>query len=372
MRKNKIGRNELCWCGSGKKFKKCHTGREEAEPAKISDFLDTGKKAFGKEFCLYPSDSKSECDGKIVKAHTVQRAALAKIAEDGHVYGFVPDANVLQCKPGKEELLVVQRIGIKKASTFTGFCAKHDNKIFKVIEDDSFICCVEHAFLLGYRALCHAVFMKKAALEMKDHYHNMDSGQPIEIQRAIQEFAIPFMKGTKLGHDDLARIKREYDTILKNKSLKKIKYYAIFFDKLPDVLSSGSFWPVFDFNGNKVQEPIKPNPEGIQISLITMKQGGAAVFTWLEENGVSESFIKTLHRIKDSRLPSTIVRFIFEYFENIYFKISWWNSLNESQKKKLHQRALMIMGHEPDCLMEDGLRVVDWQVTSRKTNIEGF
>ncbi|HFT8046801.1 TPA: SEC-C metal-binding domain-containing protein [Klebsiella pneumoniae] len=25
----KIGRNDSCWCGSGKKYKKCHLGREK-------------------------------------------------------------------------------------------------------------------------------------------------------------------------------------------------------------------------------------------------------------------------------------------------------------------------------------------------------
>ncbi|EPY4057442.1 SEC-C metal-binding domain-containing protein [Klebsiella variicola] len=24
----KIGRNDSCWCGSGKKYKRCHLGRE--------------------------------------------------------------------------------------------------------------------------------------------------------------------------------------------------------------------------------------------------------------------------------------------------------------------------------------------------------
>lgn len=27
-----LGRNEPCWCGSGKKFKHCHLGREDKRP----------------------------------------------------------------------------------------------------------------------------------------------------------------------------------------------------------------------------------------------------------------------------------------------------------------------------------------------------
>jgi len=55
MNEFKIGRNEPCWCGSGKKFKKCHMGREKEEPVKLSDIFQTEKQAFGKELCLYPS-----------------------------------------------------------------------------------------------------------------------------------------------------------------------------------------------------------------------------------------------------------------------------------------------------------------------------
>ncbi|MFJ2449809.1 SEC-C metal-binding domain-containing protein [Pseudomonas sp. NPDC087626] len=31
------GRNELCWCGSGKKLKRCHLGRAAADPLKLWD-----------------------------------------------------------------------------------------------------------------------------------------------------------------------------------------------------------------------------------------------------------------------------------------------------------------------------------------------
>ncbi|MFK0392220.1 SEC-C metal-binding domain-containing protein, partial [Campylobacter jejuni] len=32
-------RNKLCWCGSGKKFKKCHIDRENQSPIRQSDFI---------------------------------------------------------------------------------------------------------------------------------------------------------------------------------------------------------------------------------------------------------------------------------------------------------------------------------------------
>ena len=37
-----LGRNELCWCGSGKKYKKCHL-MEDEEKAKRNYGLNCGK-----------------------------------------------------------------------------------------------------------------------------------------------------------------------------------------------------------------------------------------------------------------------------------------------------------------------------------------
>jgi uncharacterized protein YecA (UPF0149 family) len=36
------GRNEPCWCGSGKKYKKCHLPGEEAKAAEKSCSLNCG------------------------------------------------------------------------------------------------------------------------------------------------------------------------------------------------------------------------------------------------------------------------------------------------------------------------------------------
>jgi uncharacterized protein YecA (UPF0149 family) len=30
-----VGRNEQCWCGSGDKWEKCHSGRESMEPFSV-------------------------------------------------------------------------------------------------------------------------------------------------------------------------------------------------------------------------------------------------------------------------------------------------------------------------------------------------
>jgi hypothetical protein len=343
--------------------------REKVEKVPTSSILEGLRKAFGKKMCLHPKASDGECKGNIVKAHTIQRVGLSKIAENGHVYWFRSDDNAFRPETKKTLIMVPHKIGIKGASTFTGFCAKHDNETFRPIEIHTFKCCQEHAFLLGYRALCREIFAKKAVLEMQHLYKTMDSGQPLEIQIPIQRFANAFLAGAKAGLDDLQKIKSTYDRILEHANFEQVRYYTLLFDTYPDILCSGGFWPEYDFKGSKVQNPITPDPDGIQFSLITTDKGGAAVFTWVKNRGISEKFIESLDSIPNSDLPHAIIRFVFEYFENTYLRPSWWENLSMDIRKKLHNRmAQNVMIHNADCLIDDGLRTVNWRVNSRRTN----
>lgn len=80
----KLGRNDPCWCGSGKKYKKCHLYRQDQKKVTPFDIGKKFKKHFGKEYCIYLD--RSECRGSIVKAHTIQRnGSLNKIADNGQV-----------------------------------------------------------------------------------------------------------------------------------------------------------------------------------------------------------------------------------------------------------------------------------------------
>ncbi|MCK4604744.1 MAG: SEC-C domain-containing protein [Deltaproteobacteria bacterium] len=89
---NKLGRNAPCWCGSGKKYKKCHLNREHGPRPTFEEGKKLIKKAFDKNYCLHPNAKKGECKGDIVKAHTIQRTGgLTRIAKDNHVYRIKPN-----------------------------------------------------------------------------------------------------------------------------------------------------------------------------------------------------------------------------------------------------------------------------------------
>nr|WP_189639104.1 SEC-C metal-binding domain-containing protein [Amylibacter ulvae] len=130
-------RNAPCWCGSGKKFKKCHFGRDAQPKGNPWDAVDVNRKSYSQKKCCARDVGLGECDGRVIKAHTVSRGPnLAKIAKDGHVLHYVASIPDMNKNGGK---LSVKKIGIKDASVFHGFCSKHDRELFSCIENEVFV-----------------------------------------------------------------------------------------------------------------------------------------------------------------------------------------------------------------------------------------
>nr|WP_272211907.1 hypothetical protein [Marinicella sp. W31]MDC2877797.1 hypothetical protein [Marinicella sp. W31] len=72
----------------------------------------------------------------MIKAHTVSRGPnLAKIAKRGHVLHYTASIPEMKKNGGR---LAVEKIGIKDASVFHGFCRKHDQELFSCVENEPF------------------------------------------------------------------------------------------------------------------------------------------------------------------------------------------------------------------------------------------
>jgi hypothetical protein len=96
----------------------------------LQNMLERTRREFARKYCLHP-DAPNECLHKIASAHSVRRAMLENFfAENGHVLQIKVTAHVdpvgLLAKP--------ERVGVSKATTFSGFCSKHDAELFSPLE----------------------------------------------------------------------------------------------------------------------------------------------------------------------------------------------------------------------------------------------
>ena len=373
MRRHRLGRNDPCWCKSGFKFKDCHEGRAQSGRPTVQEIMDKTRESYSKEYCLHAQASPQVCSGDIVRAHTVQRSrGLKLLARNGSVYGFAADYATLKKTQGKPG---VRQIGIGSASTFTGFCGFHDNKTFEPVEKYQFQANQEHTFLLGYRAICKELFQKKAEKDLLPFRSTMDRGKSPQAQLWFQSYINDYAVGVTWGLRDIELYKSSYDNALLSADYSEIKYYVIRLDRTPEFLCSGAAYAESDFEGNYLQKLVSPRTllQLITYSVIATDTGGAIVFGWLGDSPVNTRFIKSLDSLSDSQLPHAILRFTFEYFENVFMSPGWWDGLGDSAKNSLLRRVLSEahpeMPRTDSCLIDDGIRVVKWSIASRETNI---
>jgi hypothetical protein len=179
-----MGRNDPCWCRSGRKWKHCHRDRDKQHRRNINELLNAIGQEQSRGYCVHPDASEGTCSGGPTDAHTIQKeGGLRAIAEQGHVVSIKKAAFEIARNDG--EIIPVPD-GIGNASTFPGFCNTHD-AMFSPAEQKIVPLSREVAFLLSCRAIAYEKLMKEAAPRSKElHRQDADKGRPFAEQASIQ------------------------------------------------------------------------------------------------------------------------------------------------------------------------------------------
>ena len=325
-------RNELCWCGSGQKFKKCHLNRENEPFINVYDAM----KEFNKPMKECTAVNLGGCKGKIINAHSVSKSSsLKKIANEGHVYKVMPSIFAINDTKGA---VVPKRIGIKQASTFAGFCAEHDRELFSPIENDEFSWCNEHLFLIAYRAFSYEWHAKISIMKKEKSFRSLDSGKDIGDQLVIQSTTDAIMEGTDAGIRHLERQKGIFEKIHKSKEFQRIKWIGFEFDKPPPVMGAGGFTPIKDCNGKQFQDltDLSTPAQLIYYSSFSVGDRGIFCLVWIDDEGAGcKQFIDSFLEMCNENTINEIIIFMFRNSENLFLQPEWWEGLGEEEKSHL-------------------------------------
>ena len=330
-------RNKPCFCKSGKKYKHCHMNKESEKIAKPYHLAQAFKNGKHSE-CNAPESMKKECVSKIINAHTVSKSSSLKpISRDGHVYKMAYDIMMLEKNKGQVEVV---KEGINKASTFTGFCAKHDKELFSAIEDEAFIFSNEQLSLIIYRALVHEIQMKKNAIKSISSAKSIaDSGAPLIRQLFIQYQLNQTIDQFKVGVKDLQKYKDAHERIFKEKDYSSLKYVVIEFDKPLPIMASGCNAPTTDFDSNILQSLEDANAEIGSLFYSSLSCNGKGYFCFIWNNtfpDAPERFVKSFYDkfVVNSQISGTpLLNFLIERCENIYLECDWWDGLPDKKKR---------------------------------------
>lgn len=315
--------------------------------------------------CLHPLSKGGNCEGIIVRAHSVRRGAdLGEIARDGHVYQLRTDFEILSRTNGRAEAKLV---GINEASTFNGFCARHDLETFRPLETVTFSGSQEQCFLLFYRAWAKETYTKQAALNAVEIYRSADKGRSIPEQIGIQSFISNYEEGLRFGMDDVNYYKNILDNALLSKDYGIVKSHVIWFKSPPDILCSGATYPYWDFEGGELQRFNRQSRTvPLALSILASPTGSVVVISWLRDlNEAPSKFFESL--IKQKRMGDALVRFVFSAFENVFARPTWWEALPEGYHDRLIdlQAGYMspIISTKPSHLVDDEYIFTKWQLS---------
>ena len=248
---------------------------------------------FHEEQCMAPT---RDCEGPIIAAHTLScEATLRPMSREGHVY-------TVHNNPYAEinEITSIRRTGIKDATTFNGFCQKHDREIFSPIEKRPFVCAHEQVFLHGFRAVAKESFLKRRQAETIptpesiSKIHNLDE----DNQFQMSEDGNIYRGYSFEGANDIDHLKRELDKIYIHKEWRRLYSTIIPFKKCPPVACNFVFSPDFDYAGNELQD-FQDTSSPLEMIMVTITaghgEGGFAILSHLDTaNSASSAFVKSL------------------------------------------------------------------------------
>lgn len=332
---SKIGRNEPCWCGSSRKYKHCHLGREKESPLPPKAAVNQLRRFFKLKQCLHPEASQGTCS-RVVAAHTIQRKGPLEGITDstGHCLTFYP--------PDGRNQPVPQRRGWKEASTFAGFCGRHDGRTFAPLESTPFTGSAEQCFLLAYRAECHELYQKQASDRAREPLRRiLDRGTSPGVQRTIQEMQDWEGAGVKKGLDESRRNKRRMDHELLDSDFRGWRRLFICFRGEQSVVSTGCPTPNRTLSG-RILQTLHDRAASIQrlyVGAVRDGDVGGIVLTWRTEDAAPESLVADLRALDIERVPGVVVQFIFAHIENTYFSPAWWKLLSDEQRDHIWSLA---------------------------------
>jgi hypothetical protein len=360
----KLGRNQKCWCGSNKKFKHCHYGRERETPISKGELIGHSKKIGGRKYCSVPQELAHECSKNIINAHTISKSSgLKEICDETR--------HIMRTRMGLDNLfkhkgkLTLEKIGINKASIFMGFCSFHDKNIFACVEDKEFTGSAEQCFALMYRSITKEIYAKGGNKIVSEVVKSSDKGRTISEQVFVQNLATSFAAGTDVAAQELNELKSKLDQHLLSKKDIPIKHLLFESSTTIPIVVSSIVSPGHDFQGKQLQDlgDLSAKAEGVVFNSFSSGGKGYVLFSWLASSLIIDDFMKGLLAIELENTFSALVRFFFGVAENTFCSPTWWNNLQKPQKDKINRLIMNGTPFVPESsttLIDDGINFPCW------------
>lgn len=336
-------RNKPCWCGSGKKYKRCHYRSSESARITRPEIANMIIKSKRFRKCLCPEPYRFECSGEIIKAHSLSRmASLSLIAEDHHVLSYGYNTNKLIFG----DSYAFDKVSLKQASVFTGFCGHHDRNFFAPLDKEEFDGSLAKTALIAYRTACRETYAKQNTLNLFEEAYRSDVGRKLSEQIAFQAMRQSFIENSTAGLKDLEIYKISFEAIIDGQKCTNLRYLNLEFAGDPPIAASGLFTVHHDLALREVQDMSNGSAQWELLCLTILPHQGKTKVSlcWLEELSVSvKKFIASIFETEFNL--GTIVWACLLHVENTFFRPSFIDTLDSEDRSMIEHCAMFGMTH---------------------------
>lgn len=266
--------------------------------------------------CLYPGCESTD----IIRAHVFQNnGVLSELAVNNKV--FMPKGR------GLSNQFTINEFSRSQATTFTGFCGKHDKSLFQPIEDEDWQLSDESIFLFTYRTFASQMHAKQEEAKGTKWRAKelLDSEKTFETNVMGQAVA------------DFARDKRMFDEYVTKRRKTPLKCMSWVIRQPINFAASGFISPYFDLIGQPIQGWRESINRHLYITILPRSGYAIAMLAWMKvDDRKFRSYLNQLGRLdRDQRE---------RWLTNICMKMSDNLVLSPRLKKSLtrHQERLIV------------------------------
>jgi hypothetical protein len=320
------------------------------------------KDIFETKVCLAKMHSPDACDGAIVRAHTIPKSQLQKIAAAGHVYAMHFTAADLARNDGA---ITAKKVGVGTFSVLNCFCATHDNNIFKHIEDDRLIFDPHQLTLLHFRTICSELYRKVCSYHTL--LHQIEEQTKKKLAKDLMDILKATAAGQQLGIRDIGSAFTRVAADLFAQKYDQVSALVVHFKKLPSVMTVGAFIPLYDYNGQRSHyiEDFETIAQTVSFNILASAEHAAVAMLWSKNHGQIKPFVESYIAQKPEHYATLAIQTAFEFLENTCMQPTWWEATKPFIQNLLVQRmqtagASLTENRNEHCLTYGGITYDQW------------
>jgi hypothetical protein len=319
--------------------------------------------------CLHALDG-IQCSSPAIGSHLVSREAfLAPIATDRHVYTFKSDMDRVVRSLDRNTTLL-SKVGVNVASVFPGFCATHDQSLFRILDASPTMIGHDEAIALAYRALVKHVCLRARIIRDADLLKKRDSGRNVQEQLRIQNAVNRFLHDWWLGKMDSELRKSAIECIMSGSRPKSdFEFQSIVFDRILPVVACGGSSCQTDFAGRGSGSLLEQRGGQVPVlmhALIPARGRSVSVMAWARD-GFEDRYREVASSVQVvplARVPTALCRYTIDICEDFYISPSWYDGLSHAEKLHLDFNLHMVFGipHGPRCVFDSPVLTIAGRV----------